>query len=212
MSDFSDEFTSLNTDDWVIYDGAGHDGAGIRLPLNAYSAASLLTLVGTTSGRASAVRLANKSQQYGQWEFRVRVKAGQSYYRPRIRLWGVGGGEAEPNPNGSITVLEAVRSADRSVNTFSIGETSFEVTVDLTQWHVFIVVWTAELISFYIDGELAWSSDDTDIQPTGEVDLQILLDYFEAEVAANSKPVASNYLAASMEVDYARQLVTPTLS
>ena len=219
QSTFSDDFTTLDTTAWAVYDGAGRAGAGLRVPANVSAVAGVLTIVGTSSGLTGGVRLKNRSQQYGQWEFRARAKAGTSYYRPVIRLWANTGGDGDENLDGSINVLEAVRSPGRDSNTFSISydaggiqRQSSEFDLDLTQWHTYSVVWELGGVFFYVDGQLAWANYNSAIQPVAPTDICILLDYYANEVAAasNRRAAPPNYLAASFEVDSVRQFSLPT--
>lgn len=211
---YTDDFDELDLDNWFVYDGPGRGGKGLRLPSNVSTVGGALTIVGTPDGKTGGVRLRKHGQQYGQWEFRARAKLGASYYRPVVRLWEVDGGDGDDNVYGSINILEVVRSANRAANTFSVNydaggpqHLSSEFTVDMTQWHVYSLTWSSGGVFFYVDGQLAWLTYNTAIQPVGAADLCILLEYYESELVATSdkRRETPNYLAASFEVDYVRQ-------
>ena len=216
---FSDDFTTLDTEEWFVYDGPGRGGAGLRVPANVSAVAGVLTIVGTSSGLTGGVKLKNHSQQYGQWEFRARAKAGVGYYRPVISLWATGGGDGDDNLSGSMNLLEAIRSPGRSANTASISydaggiqRQSSTFDLDITQWHTYSLVWELGGIFFYVDSQLVWANYNSAIQPVTSIDIRILLDYYVNEVAASSNRRAdpANYLAASLEVDSVRQFSLPT--
>mgnify|MGYP001558566413 CR=1 FL=1 len=215
QSVFTDDFETLNLDDWTPYDGPGRGGFGLRMPINVSAVDGVLTLVGSPNGHTGGVKIKNHSQQYGEWKFRARIKPGAGYYRPLIRLWAVGGGDGDENPNGVINIIEPVRNPTRDVNTFTIHYTNdvrSTSAFDMTLWHVYRLRWEQGVVSLYVDGTLVGVTYNTAAQPVGAADFCILLEYYAAEVTPTSakRQAPSNYLAASLEVDYVKQYVVPT--
>jgi hypothetical protein len=206
---YTDDFTKLNSTDWDIYYSVGHDGNGLRRPSQVKVSGGVLTITGTANGTTGGMKWRGRSQQYGQWDIRMRARVGCICYHPVVLLWGTGGGSDVNNPRGEIDIVEVWQRPNRDRNSVSVhyGKgndfVGTDVAVDMTEWHVYHLVWASTYLYTWIDDDPAYFvADEPAVLPPGPMDLAIQLDWFPQEGSRGG----SN---ASMEVDYVRQLVKP---
>ncbi len=206
---YTDTFTSLSTTNWDIYNSVGHDGHGLRRPSQVRVANGVLTISGTANGTTGGMKWRNRSQTYGQWDIRMRAARGCICYHPVILLWGAGGGSGVDNPYGEIDIVEVWQRPNRDRNSFSVhygGGSQFvggDVAVDMTQWHVYHLVWQKDYIYTWIDDNPAYVTvDDRCVIPQRPMDLTIQLDWFPHESRIGGT-------TASMQVDYVTQYGRP---
>ncbi len=206
---YSDTFTSLSTTNWDVYDSVGHDGHGLRRPSQVRVVNGVLVITGTANGTTGGMKWRNRSQTFGQWDIRMRARKGCICYHPVVLLWGADGGSGVDNPYGEIDIVEVWQRPNRDQNSFSVhygdGSQFVEgnVAVDMTQWHIYHVVWQAGYIYTWIDDNPTYFSvDDAGVIPTGPMDLTIQLDWFPDEGTAGGP-------TATMEVDYVKQFAQP---
>ena len=210
-ADQVDNFATLNPGNWDVYLGPGHDGHGLRRPSQVTIANGILTITGTANGTTGGLKWRRRSQQYGQWDIRMRARHGCRCYHPVVLLWGTGGGSGVNNPRGEIDIVEVWQRPNRDRNSFSLhyGTGSqfvgAEVAVDLTAWHVYHLVWQPTYLYTWIDDNPAYfATDDVRVLPPGPMDLALQLDWFPAEGTTGGA-------TASMEVDYVKQFVHPVV-
>ncbi|MDD7966790.1 glycoside hydrolase family 16 protein [Actinomycetospora lemnae] len=195
-----DEFDgpTLDTARWLVYDGAGHDGNGIRSPGQIEVRDGVLTIRGDSSGTTGGLALW-PGQLYGRWEARMRVETGGDQgYHPVLLLW--------PDDNnwpggGEIDYAEMSADGDEAqVNYLSGGETNTWVRsatpLDITTWHVYAVEWTASGVRAFIDGRLVFEDRDASRSPRKPMHQAIQLDWFPE---INPEPAPS-----AMHVDWVR--------
>jgi beta-glucanase (GH16 family) len=169
----------------------------VRSP-SAFSAAnSILTITGTSDGTTGG--MSRRSQQrYGKWEARVKT-AGCSCYHPVLILWGTPGSWPQA---GEVDYLE---SSQRVRNTMFVhygannSQVSGSIAVDMTQWHTYTVEWTPDYLAGYVDGQRFFYSTDKTVQPPGNVQATIQLDWFPGEVSTDQRT------GATMNVDWIKQ-------
>ncbi|MCW2722695.1 MAG: hypothetical protein JWR81_6517, partial [Pseudonocardia sp.] len=89
-----DDFSS-GTDQWGVYDGAGHGGQGRRSPSAVSLTDGIMTVTGDASGTTAGMAW-NPGQRYGRWEGRVRAPVGDPSYNALLLLWP----DAEDWPSG----------------------------------------------------------------------------------------------------------------
>jgi hypothetical protein len=207
--DQRDNFTSLSTANWDLYNSAGHDGNGRRRPSQIAVSNGVLKITGTANGTTGGMKWRNRGQTYGQWDIRLRARAGCICYHPVVLLWGTGGGSGVNNPRGELDIVEAWQRPWRDRNSFTIhyGDGSAMVgadtAVDMTVWHTYHLVWQNTYLYTWIDDNPAYfSTDDVGVLPTGPMDLTIQLDWFPQEGTAGGA-------TATMEVDSVSQFVSP---
>ena len=204
---YLDDFDTLNTADWDVYDSLGHAGHGRRLPAQVTAANGVLTIAGESDGTTGGMKWRGRSQRYGRWDVRLRAARGAVAYHPVVLLWGRGGGV--DTARGEIDIVEVWQRANRDRNSFtvhyggesdSIGANSH---LDMTQWHTYHLVWQDTFLYTWIDDLPSYfSTNRTDVLPPGPVDLTLQLDWFPHEGTFGGT-------TASMEVDYVAQYAEP---
>jgi beta-glucanase (GH16 family) len=170
----ADEFdgASVDTGRWQIYDGEGNGGVGLRRPAAVTQADGQLHITGR--GDVSGGMNWQGGQTYGRWEFRARSDRG-SGYAPAILLWPTSG---DWPVDGEIDVMEIGRG-DRQESTFTLhwgadnSQTQFRSAADFTQWHTFAVEWTADHITYYLDGVPQYTNTDPPAIPHGPMHLAV---------------------------------------
>lgn len=194
---------------WQIYRSAGHDGNGLRRPDQVSVADGILTITGAADGTTGGLSWTGHGQRFGQWDVRMRAPAGCGCYHPVVLLWGSDGGSGVDNPKGEVDIVESFANPKRNQNSFSVhygdGSQSVGATtdVDLTQWHVYHVVWrSGSIVTWIDDAPPYFESTDAAVLPPGSVDVAIQLDWFPREGADGGA-------TASMQVDYVAQVRDP---
>lgn len=200
-----------NLTGWNVYKSAGHAGQGKRKPTAVSTRDGVLTITGTADGTTGGLSWTGHSQQYGQWDIRMRAPAGCSCYHPVVLLWGTGGGDGVNNANGEIDIVEGFQTAARDRNEFSVhyGDGSQTVgastPVDMTQWHVYHLVWREGFLTTWIDDNPAYfTTRDASVLPKGPVDVAVQLDWFPREPRTGPE-------TASMQVDAITQAPPPAV-
>jgi hypothetical protein len=205
----TDDFDTLDEADWDLYSGPGHDGHGLRLPAQITAAGSVLTITGLPDGTTGGMKWRGRSQQYGQWDVRLRTAPGCVCYHPVVLLWGSGGGAGVDNAMGEIDIVEVWQRPNRDRNSFSVhyGDGSEfiggQAHLDMTRWHDYHLVWQEGFLYTWIDDDPSYFATDwAQVLPAGPMDLTIQLDWFPQEGTAGGG-------GATMEVDYVRQYEKP---
>lgn len=205
----TDNFTTLSTANWDLYNGPGHDGNGRRRPTQIAVSKGVLKITGTAGGTTGGMKWRNRSQTHGQWDIRLRARAGCGCYHPVVLLWGSGGGSGVNNAHGELDIVEAWQRPARDRNSFTVhyGDGSAmlgaDTAVDMTVWHTYHLVWQDTYLYTWIDDNPAYfSTDDVGVLPSGPMDLTIQLDWFPQEGTVGGS-------TATMEVDSVTQFVSP---
>lgn len=196
---------------WKLYKSAGHAGQGTRRPTAVAVQDGILTITGDEQGSTGGLSWTGHSQQYGQWDVRMRAPAGCACYHPVVLLWGTGGGDGVNNPNGEIDIVESFQNPARNKNEFSVhfGDGSQAVggstAVDMTQWHVYHVLWREGFLTTWIDDNPPYfTTHDASVLPRGAVDVAVQLDWFPNEPRIGGQ-------TATMQVDYITQAPLPSV-
>lgn len=198
---WSDDFASLASTKWSVYDSAGHAGNGRRTPAAVKVANSILTITADAQGNSGG--LASRfGQLRGRWEVRMRCSAGSVNYHPVLLLWPMDGSGTVDSPGGEIDFVEITDSASRqSVNFFlhppeavSTGQLYGNTKVDATQWHNWAFEWTATKMTAYVDGNPWYTTTRNSWFPTVRMGLCIQLDNMGGNVSAGG----------NMQVDWVR--------
>lgn len=204
-----EEFDTLSAEDWEIYNGEGHLGNGQRQPSQVDVRDGVLTITGTADGRTGGLKWRGRGQTYGQWDIRLRAPSGCVCYHPVVMLWGAGKTDAGTNPLGAIDVVHAWQAPGRDRNTFGLHPGNgaepvrVDVAVDMTQWHVYHLVWQESYIYSWIDDDPAYVQvTEVELLPEGPMDVAIQLDWFPQEGTTGGS-------TATLEVDYVKQFTEP---
>ena len=180
-----DEFNYIGAPDpakWMVYNGPGHAGKGVRSP-NAWKIGSgAATVTGNAYGTTGGMAAKFAAQKYGRWEVRMRTSVRDPKYHPVLLLW--------PNPGTTRTCPEidyAESLTDTTVVKFNVHyacagphpyQSQAARKIDTTQWHNYAVQWSPAGITGYIDGIL-WFTDRTPAhQPPGAMHQTLQLDWF----------------------------------
>ncbi|MDT7614475.1 MAG: hypothetical protein QOF00_1922 [Pseudonocardiales bacterium] len=191
-----DDFSS-GTDQWGVYDGAGHGGQGRRSPSAVSLTDGIMTVTGDASGTTAGMAW-NPGQRYGRWEGRVRAPVGDPSYNALLLLWP----DAEDWPSGGevdfMEISDPTRQETKMFLHYGADNSQLDgaVQADATQWHNWAVEWTAESITAYLDGEQWFRTTDTGTLPPGPMHLCIQLDWF---------PQGGTAKETTMQVDWVRQ-------
>ncbi|MCF7553808.1 glycoside hydrolase family 16 protein [Pseudonocardia sp. WMMC193] len=193
-----DEFdgTAVSRDRWALYDGAGHNGLGVRSPGQASVANGVLRLTGDDQGTTAGMSFW-PGQQYGRWEVRMRVPYGHPDYHPVLALWPIsndwpGDGEVDFAEMAAGDAGAQFNYLAGASNTWTKGYTP----VDITQWHNYAVEWTPQGMRGFIDGREVFVDDDVSHLPPGPMYQTIQLDWIPA---ASDRPTET-----VMDVDWVR--------
>jgi beta-glucanase (GH16 family) len=200
----ADEFdgSSVDTARWQIYDGEGNGGVGLRRPSAVSQSEGQLHITGR--GDVSGGMNWQGGQTYGRWEFRARSDQGNGY-APAILLWPTSG---DWPIDGEIDVMEIGRG-DRQESTFTLhwgadnSQTQFRSAADFTQWHTFAVEWTADHITYFLDGVPQYTNTDPAAIPDGPMHLAIQNDVGPYNDAIPARD-ASTPAEVAVHVDWVR--------
>jgi hypothetical protein len=173
-----DEFTTLNTTKWGLYNSPGHGGNGLRRPSQISVANGVLTIAGTANGTTGGMSM-SPGRKYGRWETRMQVPKGDNKYHPVALLWP----DAENWPVGGEVDYAETTTAASDVDFFlHFGKdnrtTQESKVVDLTGWHNYAVEWKPTGIRGYVDGVQFFSDTTTSHLPPGPMHQTLQLDWF----------------------------------
>lgn len=173
-----DEFTTLDTTKWGLYNSAGHAGNGLRRPSQISVKDGVLTIAGTADGTTGGMSM-SPGRKYGRWETRMQVPKGDNKYHPVALLWP----DAENWPTGGEVDYAETNAAASDVDFFLHYSAQNRTTqaykvVDLTGWHNYAVEWTRTGIRGYVDGVRFFSDTTTSHLPPGPMHQTLQLDWF----------------------------------
>jgi beta-glucanase (GH16 family) len=231
---WSDEFngTSLNLSNWVYETGTGAGGWGNneleyytnRTDNVSVSGGNLIITArrenyngaGYTSGRIKTQGL--KTFKYGKIEARIKLPSGQGLW-PAFWMLGAEGMPIKWPECGEIDIMEHVNSDPDVVGTAhwdNNGHASWGCTtrdnywnnfsVDVTQFHVYAVEWSATAIKWYVDGTQYMECDITNGKGGTEEFQKNFFILLNLAVGGNwpGNPDNATPFPSSMYVDYVR--------
>lgn len=189
-----DEFNGSKSNNWGVYEGAGHAGNGRRTASAITVENGSLVIRGDSQGNTGGMSWRTE-QRYGKWEMRAKFPKGDKQYHPVLILWPDG-----PWPQGGEVDFAETDSAASDISFFlhysaSNQQKYAKKVLDITQWHNYAVEWVENRITGYIDGEKWFESTDPATMPPGQMHATIQLDYF---------PEGGNPKPSEMYVDYMR--------
>jgi len=221
-----EDFSSAKLDTnsfWPFYDGVkGTGNVGMRKgSLASFRDGNLIIAAERPSAAetdynkmfSTGVAAGPKSQLYGRYEVRQKVSKGAGFW-PNLQLWptaGRQGGKYSATQDGWPVTIEvdiaespeADRSKAHTTVHYGSGNTQDATTVsaDFTQFHIWIVEWTADAIVVLLDGKEIRRITDKKLIPTTPHHLVIQSDMGSWA----GKPTASDPLRMEIEVDYVKQ-------
>lgn len=229
---WADEFdgTALKTSNWVYDTGTGSSGWGnneleyyTNRTNNVSVADGCLKITAVkesyngsawTSGRIKT--LGKQSFTYGKIQARVKMPNGAGLW-PAFWMLGTNIGTATWPNCGEIDIMEHVNSESKVYGTIhwdnggyvSWGQNTLSnywnnFSVDVTQWHVYEIVWTSSSIKWYVDG-VQYMGADIGVNSTEEFQKPFFI-LFNLAVGGNwpGSPDSSTPTSSSMYVDYVR--------
>src|SRR5664280_2482715 len=167
-----DEFSGATLDPktwWPAYNGVkGTGGVGTRKGSLCTLVNGQLVLAGErpdanntdyNSWFSTGVAMGTVAHVYGRWEVRAKASRATGFW-PNLQLWPTAGKQGVGTSDGwpdtiEFDIMEAP-STDRSqaVTTLHYAgnkTTSFKKTLDVTQFHVYVVEWTPDALVVLID-------------------------------------------------------------
>lgn len=180
------------TSGWSLYDGPGHDGNGRRTPAAVSVANGVLTITGSESGDSEGMAW-EPGQKYGRWEACVRSTTAADSFHSVLLLWPDAGNWPE---GGEVDFMEISDPARQSVDGFlhygaANEQESASTNVDATQWHAWAVEWTADHITYYVDGKQWFRTTDTTHLPPGPMHMTIQLDNFGGDLSKGGQEIVA---------------------
>lgn len=186
--DFEDDFSgsSVNTNNWSMYNSAGHSGHGLRRP-SAYSVKDGLLVVTAEMIDGNVVSGGmrhRKDYLYPvRFEFKARCEPDPSLTMSGVVLtWPQAGSKED---NGEMDVFETGHS-NASRKPFSTfihyrggKQVQFKHDADASQWQEMALEWHEEALYIYRGGEMVWSITDKNKVPDTKHHLCIQLDAFK---------------------------------
>lgn len=159
---------------------SGNAGNGLRCPQNATVDGTQLVETGDANGNTGWIA-STTNLTHGRWDVKMRVvgSGGGSPYHPVALLWP----KSEKWPQGGEIDFFETDVGSSGTNAFihhptnsGVVQDHYSKTVDITQFHVYSVVWTATAITGYIDNVLWYSDTNGAAQPPGPMHLTLQLD------------------------------------
>lgn len=182
---YRDDFTSLAA--WQLYDSAGQDGAGQRIPNQCRIADGGATIRGDAKGNTGGMQLLGHPIFHGRVDVYLLAPAAAGQYHPVALLWGQGSGDSVNAATGEIDFVEFWNRPNRDINSFTLhyGDGTDMIASDRVvlapAWHTYSVIWTPSEITGLIDGVTYFACNDQRKFPTVPMDLCLQLDWFPKE-------------------------------
>ncbi|MDH3684133.1 MAG: glycoside hydrolase family 16 protein [Acidimicrobiia bacterium] len=203
MLDESFSGSSIDTDDWALYESNGNADFGLRRPSALSVSGGYLTITASMeSGSLVSGGMEHRHDQtYGRYEFRVRTDEDPSETMSGVVLtWPAS--DVHPRDGENDIYETLAMPGDRSEFYSFIHEPFGTVSdqdrtvhpVSASSWHTMAMEWTPEWIKLYRDGVLVKTIDETsdDLIPDVAHHAAIQLDAW-----GNSLPAD-----VTMQVDY----------
>lgn len=201
---FEDDFngSAVNQTNWVMYDGPGHAGNGLRKP-SAFSVANgMLTVTAQkVNGTVVSGGMAHRYNfKYGRIEAAVRTDDDPSKTMSGVLLtWPQSGQWPQ---DGEIDFYETGTNRRENFDSWvhwgqepnhpKVKKKHYEF--DAKEWHIVAMDWDASYIKVYVDDQLQWTVRNTAAVPQVLHHLCIQLDAFGSNLTAPTK----------MQVDWVR--------
>jgi hypothetical protein len=195
----TEEFDGPLGKEWLIYNGAGHDGDGKRSPEALSFSDGLMTMSGDSDGKTGGMAW-QPGQKYGRWEVRMKAPASDPTYHAVLLLWP----DKEDWPVGGEVDFAEMTDESRQHTKYFLHygkdnrQEQGEVAVDATQWHNWAVEWTPDHIIAYLDGKEWYRSDNQKNLPPRAMHLTIQLDWFPDDGDDDITP-------SQLQVDWAKE-------
>jgi len=198
---FTDDFngTTVDANHWYIYDGWQATTGEVWFKDCLVVKDGLLKASSFTSGKIPG--MAHKlNQKYGVWEVRAKFSApADPYLNPVFLLWpqndnswpAAGEIDFTENYDPDRQYTEGFLHFSRN-NLQSYGVK----TLDMRVWHNYAVVWTAEEVSYYIDGQRWFIDTNIAHIPTGPMHLCLQMN--------NNATIKSGRIPSSFTVDWVK--------
>lgn len=178
---WSDEFTGTSlAGDWARYDSAGNGGNGRRDPAQISVADGTMTQTGTADAISAGMVLTDHFAQYGRWETRVRTPQtdqGGHAYHPVVAL--IPGGN-QPYHCGATDIDYAEADIGGPEYLFAHNLPNLQdytsQQLDMSQWHDFAVEVTPDHISWFVDGQVVMTDENSAIVSGVQLAVNVQLD------------------------------------
>jgi hypothetical protein len=198
--------TSLNKSYWGVYNGTGNEGVGYRRPsaVTVGDGELRITGKGDVAGGICWCGASTPSQTYGRWEIRYRMDKG-SGYGPAVLLWP----DSEKWPQDGEIDISEIPKGGRTSSSFTIhyGADNSQVGRsdggDFTQWHTYTLEWQPDHISFWLDGNLTYTTTKAAAIPKTPMHLALQNDVGAAGHWIPGRD-ASTPESVTMHVDYVK--------
>ncbi|MBI5839883.1 MAG: family 16 glycosylhydrolase [Chloroflexi bacterium] len=226
---WSDEFDdpSVNTNDWNYEIGGGGwgnneleyytNGSNASIQNGALVIEARKENVGGYQYTSTRMTTQGKHEfMYGQIEARIALPSGQGLW-PAFWMLGSNIGSVGWPASGEIDIMEHINNEDMIHGTIhwdagghaSYGCSSF--TIDVTQYHIYDIVWDMNGITWYVDGtQYCQVNTQNNINSTEEFHRPFFI-LLNLAVGGNwpGSPDASTVFPAKMYVDYVRVYTIP---
>lgn len=169
---------------WSLYNGAGHNGNGRRVPSAFTVKNGVLTCTGTKSGDTGGMAF-SRNQKYGRYEVRMKTgsinpNAGGDKYHPVLILWP----QDDRWPQGAEYDFFETDCDSGEAGCFMhypsdrVEQLHYTKKLDIENWHNYAIEWTNTALTGYIDGVQWWKITESRMQAPGPMHLTIQLDNF----------------------------------
>jgi beta-glucanase (GH16 family) len=190
--------TALNTAQWKRYNGAGHQGYGLRRPSQVkVQNGSLVLTAQMANGQLTSGGVAHvRNAAYGRYEFRVRTESDPSAATSgTVMTWPQSGNQRRDGENDVYeTGHYAGRNPFYSFIHFPGGQYNLTHRTAGTSWHTMVMEWDPAVLRVYRDGHLVRTITDRARIPDARHHLAIQLDATKRSMTR----------AVHMYVDYVR--------
>ena len=193
---FQDDFDSINTANWNLYNGPGHASNGLRSPAQfSVNNGVLFCTAEMINGVLNSGGMANKSNfTYGRFESRVLCESDPSAVMSGVVLtWPESNSkpiDGELDFYETVTTLRTPTSGWKSFihfpNNTNDRASSYIHSGNPLIWHTVAMDWTPSEIRFYDDGVLVWTDTNSDHIPNVPHHLCIQYDAFGTYISAPS--------------------------
>lgn len=221
---FEDNFNgeSLNNAFWTIEEGTGSNGWGNNelqfytdRPENIVVSDGLLRITAQRESfegqnfTSSRIKTEDKFEfTYGRIEVRAKLPEGGGTW-PAIWMLGANFSEVSWPEAGEIDIMEHIGNNQNTIyatlhypeNFGANGVTGTTTVDDATQFHIYEAIWTEDTITFYVDGELFHTFNNSESLPFNSDFFLIMNVAIGGNFGGSVDPA---FTSSSMEVDYIR--------
>ncbi|MGH3512293.1 MAG: glycoside hydrolase family 16 protein [Pseudonocardiaceae bacterium] len=201
-----DEFagTCIDARHWVLYNGPGSGGVGLRRPsaISVSGGELRITARGAVSGGMAWV---GPATTYGRWEVRMRADPGVGYSAVSL-LWP----DSDRWPADGEVDFAEITAPSRDRNNFTVhwgtdnSQDSATLMGDFSQWHDYAVEWEPDHLTMFVDGVPVYNTTDSAAIPHAPMHLALQQDVLGDDEGNPLPSVNSNPAEVTMHVDWAR--------